>query len=99
MLDEYNERLRGREARAKSSNTRRIDRVESRQDDLEKLASSLRVFATEQEHIKTDVREIKADVKSLTNKPARRWEMLLEKGVGTIAAALAGYLLARIGLL
>ena len=94
---EYGERLRGVEERSKS-NSRRIDRLTARQDDLEKLTNSLQIFATEQERIKTDVREIKEDVKTLTGRPARRWEQLMEKLLGALAAGLAGFFLARLGL-
>ena len=55
------------------SNTHRLDKVEERQDNLDKLVSSVSALANEQEHIKEDVTEIKTDVK----KPDRAaWEAL-----------------------
>lgn len=39
------------------SNTHRLDKVEERQDNLDKLVSSVSALANEQEHIKEDVTE------------------------------------------
>ena len=44
--------------------TRRIDTMEARQDNLDKLVASVAVMAEEQDHIKSDVTEIKTDVKN-----------------------------------
>lgn len=48
-----------------------------RQDNLDRLLSSVATLATEQEHIKNDVTEIKADVKGLTERPAKRWDAVI----------------------
>ncbi len=91
------ERLRETEQTA-LANARRLEALSARQDSLEKLANTLAILASEQEHIKTDVQEIRQTVKTLAERPAKRWELLLEKGLGTLIAALAGYFLARLGL-
>ena len=90
-------RLTAVEDRAKS-NSLRLDDVERRQDNLEELTSTVAVLASEQKTMKTDVKEIKTDVKNLSEKPAKRWESLVEKVILTIAAALIGYALSKIGL-
>lgn len=95
--EELNVKLTGVDARSKS-NTHRIDKLESRADALESLASSVRVLATKQESMDSDVKEIKADVKTLTEKPAKWWDCLIDKLIWTLTAAVAGFLLARIGL-
>ena len=59
------------------SNTHRLDKVEERQDNLDKLVSSVSALANEQEHIKEDVTEIKTDVKSLTERPGKRWDSIV----------------------
>lgn len=71
------------------SNTHRIDDLEVRQDNLDKLATTMSVMANEQEHIKTDVGEIKSSVKKLTDKPAKYWDTV----VGLIISGVAGYVL------
>ena len=94
---EHERRLTEVEERSKS-NTHRLDEMEKRQDDQEKLISTVAVLASEQQTIKTDVGEIKTDVKELASKPAKRWDGLVDKIILTVAAAIIGFLLARIGL-
>lgn len=73
------------EARCKS-NTHRLDDQEKRIDNIEELTTSVKVLATREERVERDVGEIKTDVKKLTERPAKRWE----KVVDTVLAALAG---------
>ena len=72
---------------------KRLDRMEKRQDDLEMLTRSVDKMQTEQEYIKGDIGEIKADVKSLTEKPAKRWDSVVDKAIVAVAGALIGALL------
>lgn len=90
--DEISEKLVEVEARSKS-NKHRIDAVEKRQDNLEQLTHSFSVMQKEQEYIKEDVGEIKVDVKALAEKPAKRWESIVEKAITVAVGALVGYLL------
>ena len=76
------------------SNRHRIEDVEKRQDNLDELVKSVALFAQEQEYIKEDVKEIKADVKALTDKPAKRWESLVDKLLLVAAGAFLGWLAA-----
>ena len=90
-------RLTEVEQRSKS-NAHRLDDMERRQNDLDELVSTVKVLATREERLETDVKEIKSDVKSLTNKPAQRWDGLVDKIILTVAAAVVGFILARFGL-
>lgn len=85
------------DARGKS-NTHRLDKVEERQNNLDALVSTVATMANEQEHIKEDVTEIKSDVKTLTSKPGKHWDELVDRIIWTILAAALGFLLARFGL-
>ena len=76
------------------SNRHRLEDIEKRQDNLDELVASVAVFAKEQEHIQADVKEIKADVKALTDKPAKRWESLVDKLLLVAAGAFLGWLAA-----
>ena len=76
------------------SNRHRIDDMEKRQDNLDELVASVAVFAKEQEHIQADVKEIKADVKALTDKPAKRWDSLVDKLLLVATGAFLGWLAA-----
>lgn len=90
-------RLTEVEERAKS-NTKRLDEIEKRQDNLDELVGTVKVLAVREENVENDVKEIKNDVKSLTNKPAKRWESLVNQLITIIVAAIAGFILAKIGL-
>lgn len=95
-MDELRIKLTEVEQREKS-NTRRIDKIEERQDNLEKLTDTISVLANEQEHIKSDVGEIKTDVKTLTEKPAKRWDAIVDKVLWAIVGAAVAFALAQIG--
>ena len=90
-------RLTEVEERSKS-NTHRLDELEKRQDDLDELVSVVKVLAVREEAVENDVKEIKADVKSLTSKPAERWDSLVDKAIWAVEGAVLAYILAQIGL-
>ena len=78
------------EARGKS-NTHRLDA-------LDELTTSVKVLATEQSTMKTDIGEIKTGLKTLTDKPAKRWEAIVDKAIWLVAGALIAFVLAQLGL-
>ena len=94
---EHERRLTEVEERSKS-NTHRIEDVERRQDNLDKLVTTVNVLATREENIENTVDEVRCDVKTLINKPAKRWDGLVDKIIMTIAAAIIGFILAKVGL-
>ena len=93
----YEHRLTEVEERSKE-NLRRIEDVEKRQDNLEELTTTVRVLATREENVENTVEEIKMDVKSLTNKPAQRWEGIVDKIIFTVVGAIVMYILTQFGL-
>lgn len=94
---EHERRLTEVEERSKS-NTHRLDEMEKRQDNLDALVGTVKVLADREERVEEDVKEIKRDVKSITNKPAQRWDNLVDKIIMLVVAALVGFVLAKIGL-
>lgn len=94
---EHEKRLTEVEERCKS-NSHRIEEMEKRQDNLDELVGTVKVLAVREENVENDVKEIKSDVKSLTNKPAQRWDSLVDKIILTVAAAVVGFVLAHFGL-
>ena len=94
---DHERRLTEVEERAKS-NSHRIDDVERRQDNLDELVGTVKVLAVREKQVEADVKEIKGDVKSLTSKPAERWEMLITQIITLLAAAVVGFILAKIGM-
>lgn len=97
MEREYEHRLTEVEERSKS-NTHRIDNIEQQQGDFIELVSSVKVLAEREQNVENDVKEIKSDVKSLTSKPGKRWDSLVDKIIVTVAAAVVGFILAKMGL-
>ena len=93
---QHEERLSKVEERSKS-NQHRIDELEKRQDNLDDLVSTVKVLAVREENVENDVKEIKSDVKTLTSKPGQRWASLMDKIILTIAAAVIGFVLAKLG--
>ena len=75
------------EARGKS-NTHRLDTLEKNQKALNELTTSVKVLATEQGTMKTDIGEIKTGLKTLTDKPAKRWEAIVDKTIWLVALSL-----------
>jgi hypothetical protein len=97
MTELEHDRLTKVEDRAKS-NTHRIESLEKRQDDTEKLVTSVAIIAEKQKDMEGDVKEMKCDVKKLIEKPAKRWEGVVEKIIYTVVGAIVAYLLAKGGL-
>ena len=93
----HEQRLTAAESRSKS-NSRRLDEVEKRQNNLEELVASVKVIAFRQENVESVVNGINEKVENLTNKPGQRWEALVDKIIWAVAAALIAFVLARIGL-
>jgi len=68
------------------SNTKRLDRMEQRQDNLEKLTETVATMQVELRNVVTMVGETKDAVKELEAKPAKRWDTL----VAALISALVG---------
>lgn len=94
---EIEHRLTEIESRSKS-NTHRLDEMEKRQDDLDELVSTVKVLADREVRMENDVKEIKDDVKSLKMKPLKRWDSVVNTVLIALVTAIAGFLLARLGL-
>lgn len=91
------EELRLTETEQRSrSNLKRIDKLEARQDETDRLVAAMGAMGAEQSRIKADVAEIKSDVKQLTLKPGRRWDMVAEQVLLCILTAVITMVLARI---
>lgn len=94
---EIEHRLTEIESRSKS-NAHRLDEMEKRQDDLDELVSTVKVLADREVRMENDVKEIKDDVKSLKMKPLKRWDSVVNTVLIALVTAIAGFLLARLGL-
>ena len=93
----HEERLTKVEERSKS-NQHRIDEVEKRQDKMDELVSAVNVLAVREKNVEDDVKEIKSDVKTLTTKPAKRWESVVDKIIFTVVGIVLAYIFSKIGM-
>jgi seryl-tRNA synthetase len=96
MEREFEHRLTTVEDRSKS-NTIRLDEVEKRQDNLDKLVGTVGVLADREKRVEDDVKEIKTDVKAIASKSGKRWDNLVSQIITILVAAIVGFILAKIG--
>jgi len=65
---------------------------------LEASHTSVALIEQRLDQIKEDTEEIKTTVQVMRDKPAKRWEGLVEKALWAVCAAVIAFLLARVGL-
>ena len=94
---EHERRLTEVETRSKS-NSHRLDKLEESTEAINRLATSMEVMAERQEQVVETVGRLDAKVTTLEERPAKRWDALVDKIIWTIAAALIGFVLAQVGL-
>ena len=91
------------DARSKS-NTHRLDELDEKVDVLNRLTTAIEVMAAEQKHqgetmaeIKNDVTALDKKVEAIEQKPAKRWDGMVEKViygiVGSLVTALSAGLI------
>ena len=96
MEREFEHRITEVESRSKS-NVHRLDALEKRQDDLEKLVSTVAVLAERMKSVENNVEEINKEVKTLNGKSGKKWDNLVNQIIGIVVAAVAGFILAKFG--
>lgn len=104
MEIELEHRLTEVESRSKS-NTHRIDNLEQSTKAITSIATSVEVMATELKHqttamaeIKTDVAKLDSKVETIEQKPAKRWDSIVEKAILVVVTAIVTLILTKIGL-
>lgn len=89
-LTENDERLR--------ACSKRLEAVERRQDALDKLVTAVEVLAVRQEGVEGNVREIRSAVQSIVEKPAKRWEAVVDRVLYLLLGAVFSLLAQEVGL-
>lgn len=95
-MDDTEHRLTRLESDLKTAFSK-IDELRNRQNAFDDLVISVKQLAIREENVEADIKEIKADVKTLTNKPAERWNDLVKTIIGLIVAGVVGFILAKVG--
>lgn len=80
------------------SNTRRIEVLEKGQADVNQLVTSVALIAQKQEQMEHGIEEIRGDVRTLLQKPARRWESIVEIVFKVVLTALITTALIKLGI-
>lgn len=93
----FEHRLTAVEDRAKS-NQRRIEKLETSTEALNRLASSMEIMAERQERVVDAVEELDGKVTALETKPAKRWDELMGKLILVVSTAIVTWLMSQIGL-
>ena len=65
---------------------------------MRNLTTSVEKIAMKQDSMEKDMGELKANVKNIAEKPARRWESIVEKVLLTAIGIIVAYLFAQIGI-
>lgn len=79
-------------------NEGRIKKLEEESGVLHKLTTSVAVIAEQLKTMNSSVTTLKQDVEEMKEKPAKRWDSVVDKIIWAVVAALIGFLLAQIGL-
>lgn len=78
-------------------NEARLDKLEKKQENLEKLTEAVATVAAEQKTIGKTVDRLDAKVDELKQKPGEQWEHLVTKIIDIVIGAVVGYALIRLG--
>lgn len=79
-------------------NEGRIKKLEEGQDNIKSLATSVAVMAEQLKGMNSSLTSLTTKVAELEQKPAKRWEFVVEKAIYFVVAAVVGFMLAKVGL-
>lgn len=90
--------------RAKS-NTRRVEKLEIQTEAIQSLATSVEILVREQRHqteaverIEKNVDKLNVKVEVLEQKPAKRWDNIVEKVVWLLVGGVIAFAFASVGI-
>ena len=83
------------EQRSKS-NTHRLDTLEKRVGEQDKLVTAICGLQKDMEHTKSDVSTIKTNVDKLLGKPAKRWDSVVTAIITALISVLVGAVLGKL---
>ena len=93
---EHERRLSETEARSKS-NTKRIGELSVQIDAVNRLATAVEVMATKQDTMRESLDTLAGKVETLEAEPAKKWRFVVEKTLYFVVAAIAGFVMAKLG--
>ena len=97
MEKEYIERIVEIDQRSKS-NTKRIDGIENKVEDIHSLTLSINQIATEVKAMREELNKVDKRLVFLEEKPSKRMDLIWGYIVSAIIGGLIGYILLKLGL-
>lgn len=79
-------------------NEGRIKKLENGQDSIHSLATSVAIMAEQMKTMNSSVNTLTDKVEELEQKPAKKWEGVVDKVLWAFLAAVIAFLLGRMGL-
>ena len=79
-------------------NEGRIKKLEDENSVLHQLATSVAVMAEQMKSLNKSVTTLTGEVEDMKEKPAKRWDGLVDKIIWAVAGAVLAFLLSKIGL-
>lgn len=92
MTNEETVKLLTEVTQRSKSNTKRIDELERNTEVLIKMATSLKVLATNQRNLSAQIEKIDGKVSRLEDIPAKRWQSLVGYILASVCSAGLGLL-------
>ena len=94
---EHERRLAETESRSKS-NMKRLDELSQQIDAVNNIATSVAVMAEQIKTMNENLQTLTGKVAALEAEPGKRWKFVVEKIIYVVVAAVAGFILAKVGL-
>ena len=79
-------------------NEGRIKKLEAESDVLHQLATSVAVMAEQMKTMNASVSTLTAEVEEIKEKPAKRWDSLVDKFIWAVAGAFLAFALTQLGI-
>lgn len=94
---EHERRLAETESRSKS-NMKRLDELSQQIEAVNNIATSVAVMAEQIKTMNENLQTLTGKVAALEAEPGKRWKFVVEKIIYVVVAAVAGFILAKVGL-
>lgn len=80
------------------SNTKRLDKLESKVEDIYELTLSVKEIAVEMKAMREDMNKIDDRVLAIESKPSKRLDGIIDKIIFTILGIIIAYIFSKIGM-
>lgn len=80
------------------SNTKRLDKLESKVEDIYELTLSVKEIAVEMKAMREDMNKIDDRVLAIESKPSKRLDGIIDKIIFTILGIIIAYIFSKLGM-